>query len=366
MESNPVSWFDLSEAEKDRIYPLAVRSAFGEGTIPNDVAAQVFIPPMRSLESVQIEITTWCNLACRQCSRTKGIAAGTWTNGHIALDDYATIVAKLPSAWRLILQGVGEPSLHPHFADLVRLASETGKYGYVAFNTNGHSHNEPYWRELAAKYRCSVSLSIDSLDPEIAELCRSGTDVAVLASQLLLFKEIFPGFSVTLVASRMNLRDIPRTLRKIAEIGGIPVGIQGVITADEGVALDAGDNLWLSGEALSIMGEFPGFNVTGADGNAGISGDLKRCVAPFVAPFITIGGELTPCCAGIDPAAYQRTSLLDERTWDAVRASAPVTDWFRSYVAEDPPMCRACSFNPRRSETVRSSKPAARFDTGAG
>jgi MoaA/NifB/PqqE/SkfB family radical SAM enzyme len=358
MAAREVSWFDLSESEKDGLYTTAVRTAFGQGALPIDLIGQVFIPPMRSLESVQIEITTWCNLHCQQCNRTKMLAAGHWTNNHLPLEHYETIVAKLPTAHRLILQGVGEPSLHPHFADLVRIAHETGKYGAVAFNTNGHSHNEAYWRDLAAKFRCSVSLSIDSLDPEIAEVCRSGTDVVVLAAQLRLFKEIFPEFSVTLVASRLNLRDIPRTLRKIAEVGGVAVGIQGVITTDEGVALEVGDNRWLGDEAAALMDEFPGFVVAGAYGSSGISTDLKRCIAPFVAPFITIDGEMTPCCAGIDPSQYQHTSLLGEPTWDEIRGDARVTDWFRSYLADDPDICKACSFNPRRSEAVRSSKHA--------
>jgi hypothetical protein len=155
-----------------------------------------------------------------------------------------------------------------------------------------------------------------------------------------------------LVASKLNLRDIPRTLSKIAEIGGIQVGIQGVITAEAGVALAAEDNEWLGGQVAGLMQMYPGFFVSGADGTAGISTELKRCVAPFVAPFITIDGELAPCCAGIDPTAYQSTSLLDERNWDAIRSSAPVMDWFRDYVVEDPAMCKSCSFNPARVEEV--------------
>jgi MoaA/NifB/PqqE/SkfB family radical SAM enzyme len=268
----------------------------------------------------------------------------------------------------VVLQGVGEPSLHPHFEDLVRTALETGKYGCVVFNTNGHSHDEAYWRQLAATYRLAVGLSIDSLDPEIAELCRAGTDVALLESRLRLFKEIIPStfFSVTLVSSKLNLRDIPLTLRKIAEIGDILVAIQGVITTDEGIALEPDDNQWLIEQVAGLQREFPGFLVFGADGHSGISNNLKRCVAPFLAPFVTIDGDLTPCCAGIDPSAYRWTSLLDGRDWDAIRSSDGVMDWFRSYLSEDPPMCRSCSLNPRRVETVSTFVDVPRAGSGIG
>lgn len=358
--SPQVEWFALSEAEKDRMYPHAIRQTFGMGTLPNATVETVFLPPMRSLEFAQIEITTWCNFKCQQCSRTREMAAGTWTNRHITIEDYKTIISKLPPAWKVVLQGVGEPTLHPNFGELVRIAHETGKFGAISFNTNGHSHNDEFWRNLAANNRCIVSLSIDSLDPATAAICREGTDVAQLKHQLRLFREIFSDFSVTMVASKLNLRDIPLTLRQLAELG-ITTSIHGVVTRDEGIALEPEDYRWLAEQVTGLRREFPAFQVAGADGSSnGISTGLVRCVAPFVAPFVTVDGKLAPCCAGIDPAQYKQTSLLDERSWDEIRASEPVTGWFRRYLVEDPPMCRGCSLNPQRVELVAKSRPASR------
>ena len=136
MSIKHVLWTDLSDEEKIRYYPSAIRSAFGAGGAPNDLVARTFLPPMPSLESVQIEITTWCNLGCQQCGRTKAIAAGTWTNSHIPLERYATIIAKLPRAYRVILQGVGEPTLHPHFLDLV-----TKDHQFIHFPLYGRGNN---------------------------------------------------------------------------------------------------------------------------------------------------------------------------------------------------------------------------------
>jgi hypothetical protein len=59
-----ISWPDLSEQEKTVHYPMAVRAGFGAGTLSNEGVEQKLFPPMRSLESVQIEVTTWCNLGC--------------------------------------------------------------------------------------------------------------------------------------------------------------------------------------------------------------------------------------------------------------------------------------------------------------
>lgn len=354
-----VSWNELSEEQQQQYYPAAVRSTFGCGDTRPEVIDALLVPPMKSLESVQVEVTTFCNFACQQCTRTKLMAEGKWVNSHISLETYETIIKKLPRAYRVILQGVGEPSLHPNFEDLIRIALATGKYGIVAFNTNGHSHNEAFWRALGQKYRLSVSLSIDSLDQRVATICRKGTDVETLYRQMCLFKDIFAAFSVTMVASRLNFEDIPATLRMIATAGVRQVGIQGMITEEGDLVLDAGQNRELAEHVRVIGAEYPGFQIYGAggSGHSGISSGLERCVAPFVAPFITAKGDLAPCCAAIEPAAYDWTSLLDERDWNAIRSSPGVINWIRSYVAEDPPMCRTCSFNPRRASTAANGRP---------
>lgn len=346
-----VRWDELGEERQRELYPAAVRATFGQGDTRPEVVEALLVPPMKSLESVQIEVTTYCNFSCQQCTRTRRLAEGTWSNSHIAIDAYERIISKLPPAHRVILQGVGEPSLHPRFADLIRIAFATGKYPVVAFNTNGHSHNDEFWRELASGYRLSVSLSIDSLDERIATVCRKGTNVQTLYHQMCLFREIFTEFSVTLVASRLNFDDIPATLRTIAHAGVRSVGIQGIITDDSELVLDERENQELSAQVRDIMRKHPGFAVNGADGSghSGISSGLKRCVAPFLAPFITQQGHLATCCAAIDPAAYEWTSMLDDRDWDGIRRSTGVTDWIQKYIFEDPPACHTCSFNPRRA-----------------
>jgi hypothetical protein len=40
MGANRVSWFDLSEPDKDPLYSYVVRVAFGQGAIPNELVAR--------------------------------------------------------------------------------------------------------------------------------------------------------------------------------------------------------------------------------------------------------------------------------------------------------------------------------------
>src|SRR6266849_704512 len=74
----PLLEFDWTGVDNPANYGDLVRSAFGAGRASNEAVASHLTPPMRVLESAQIEITTWCNFACRECLRTKEMAVGRW------------------------------------------------------------------------------------------------------------------------------------------------------------------------------------------------------------------------------------------------------------------------------------------------
>src|SRR5512136_715315 len=75
--------------------------------------------------SVQIEITTKCNLRCEMCSRSKEQAGAV--NSDMPLDLFNSIVGKLRYPSRHItLVGLGEPLLHPQLFPIIRSAKERG------------------------------------------------------------------------------------------------------------------------------------------------------------------------------------------------------------------------------------------------
>ena len=104
----------------------------------------LFSAPAR-LRRLQIEITTGCNLRCAGCQRTLGMAEGTWRNAHMPLDRFAAVLGNAPPADAIILQGIGEPTLHPGLPEMIGLARETGRYGVVSFNTNALARETAYY-----------------------------------------------------------------------------------------------------------------------------------------------------------------------------------------------------------------------------
>jgi MoaA/NifB/PqqE/SkfB family radical SAM enzyme len=82
----------------------------------------VFKAPERLLK-LTIEITTLCNLKCAGCPRTTGIEQGSWTDMHMELDLFGRILDHLPRSALVTLHGIGEPTLHPQFNELVAICA---------------------------------------------------------------------------------------------------------------------------------------------------------------------------------------------------------------------------------------------------
>jgi MoaA/NifB/PqqE/SkfB family radical SAM enzyme len=357
MQENTISLlqFDWAALNEPANYAAVVRAGFGSGGASNaDVAAHL-MPPLTRLEAAQIEITTFCNFACRECSRTKEIAANTWKNIHIPLERYQAIVDKLPPTRMLYLQGVGEPSMHPHFYQLLKSASDSDKFDSLHFNTNAHTHDDAYWQSLAGFKGITVGLSVDSLDPDIAERCRSGTDTDLLWHRLTLFRDTFQWFIVALVASRLNIDDIETTLRRIAALGKVPVQITRVMSDDPEVVLHASDETLLTERIETIRRDFPDFSVYFNANNSGFAANEKRCVSPFLSPYFTADGHLTPCCNAVSPAHYGYVRADDDRDWNAVRSDAGVMKWVGSFINADPPICEGCTLNPNQKTRIKTN-----------
>lgn len=306
------------------------------------------VPPY--LQRLQIEVTTWCNLKCAGCPRTIAINDEAWINKHMPVAAFRQVVDTLPPSRVICLQGVGESTLHPDFLDLVAIARGSGKYDCITLNTNGLARDRDYYVAMRAAGVDHVSLSIDSLDPDIAAQCRAGTRVDKLASRLDELHELFGmRLTVSIVVSRRNRADLASTLAALNARGPMTVEMQTLIVYDEHhgddshaeVALSADEKAALDAELDSWASAYPNLRLAGV-GN-GAQASPSRCARPFVAPFVTVDGFLTPCCTIQDPAVLGFTSVLDQTFAEAWRQPA-VQRWLDSYLRMAPDLCRGCCF----------------------
>ena len=321
-------------------------------------ATNPFAPPAQ-LSRLQVEITTGCNLHCAGCQRTVGMAAHTWHNGHMPVERFGAILANAPPADAIVLQGIGEPTLHPALPRFVTMARAAGKFGAISFNTNGLARELDYYRNLRDAGLNHISVSVDSLDPASAEATRAGTDCrkleAAIAGLLTLFG---PGLTLSVVVSRRNADGLSDLLHHLYRLGGRMVEIQPLIayeTTNVPFCLQPTERAELRRQATATAAGLPGLRLLLA---AALTPNGTRCRRPFHAAYATLDGSLTPCCTTNDAALYGDANLAAAPFHDLWQ-QAGIVAWMQSYLDREPQICRGCAFNPLGASADRKQERVA-------
>ena len=124
-----------------------VRPSSGAGIAPTPFAV------LRAPLLVDLQITNHCNLRCPHCYMASS-AAGA----HAPLDDILLALDQCAEAGVLeVALGGGEPTTHPHFADI--LAAARQRHLVCNLATNGKSMT-PRLARMLAKHCGAVALSI--------------------------------------------------------------------------------------------------------------------------------------------------------------------------------------------------------------
>jgi MoaA/NifB/PqqE/SkfB family radical SAM enzyme len=318
--------------------------------------AQLFDPP-KQLRRLQIEVTTLCNLFCEECSRTVGLKQGTWNDSHMSLAKFRTVVANMPPAKILVLQGVGEPTLNPDLIDITRYARETGRFELITLNTNAVTRTVDFHKELKQAGLDYVCVSVDSFNPEIAERCRSGTKVAKLRRMLRGIYEAYGHIVISMVASRMNMYDIPNTLAELNAMGAelfpsrkFVVEIQPVIDYKDhtsnapSAAFDREELTQLQSILAVVQRSLPRISVQLNVNSIQQPAPRERCARPFFSPYVTVDGFLTPCCTTADPAIYKHTNMF-YNSLDEVWTGDVIRGWLLDYLRNGNEICNGCCFD---------------------
>lgn len=265
----------------------------------------------------------------------------------MSADTLRVLLGHLPPADLLVLQGVGEPSLHPDLAGLIRLGRETGRFGALSLNTNALSVPVEAYRAFRAAGLDHLSLSVDSLDETTARALRAGTSVVELSRRIPQLVALFEGRIIaSIVLSRRNLAELSGLIEALVRLGIAAIEIQPLVGYDrttEPLALGAAELRHAAATVAALRGRLPGIALLLA---AGMEPNGSRCRRPFHSAYVTVDGLMTPCCITDDADLLGRTSLLRQSYAEAWRA-APVAGWFADYLDREPPLCRGCGFNPR-------------------
>lgn len=134
-----------------------------------------------------VEVTTRCNFLCEMCikqSRGSGIV-----DGDMSDEIFSLLVPAFSKLEGIVLNGIGEPLLHPHFERFIETAKRRmPKKGRIGFQTNGHLVDEKRAEDIVDAGADVICVSSDAVTPEIFKRMRSGGERETVDKAIDLFR----------------------------------------------------------------------------------------------------------------------------------------------------------------------------------
>ncbi|AEC52456.1 cofactor modifying protein [Pyrococcus sp. NA2] len=195
--------------------------------------AKVTVEPKPDLKYLYIEITNRCNLKCEMCFKQ------FWEDeeGDMDWDLFLKILddaEEFPELKMIYFGGVGEPSFHPKFMEMVR---EVKRRGFaLGMSTNGVLLKDDVLEEFV---KLGVDLVYFSMDviPTAQNLIKLGHVTSKIVEDRIKklvelkrkYKSEKPTIGVEVVATKENYRDLPKMALYLRNLGVDSVLISNIL-----------------------------------------------------------------------------------------------------------------------------------------
>ena len=132
-------------------------------------------------QKLYLEVTTNCNMSCGMC--VKHASGSSISNKHLDIAVFKKLLPSLPHIQALVLNGIGEPLLHPDLLWMIskaheqmadkrasetsdKRASETSEECWIGFQTNGLLLTPSFTEQLLDAGLNRLCISVDSVPEE--------------------------------------------------------------------------------------------------------------------------------------------------------------------------------------------------------
>jgi radical SAM protein with 4Fe4S-binding SPASM domain len=281
-------------------------------------------------------------------------------------EDFQRIVASYPALATLHLQGLGEPTMHPRFFDMVAWAAGRGLT--VSTNSNMTIWSERRVAQCMASGLAELHVSLDAATPAIYESIRVGAHFPKVLRNLrrVMAARAATGTAlrvrIVTVLMRENLADLPNLVRLAHDEGVKELFVQQLCHDFDEASLPAHYRpmrMFIDGQRLgardaprteAIFEEARDTAETlGVDlrlprrAGQGAPRSTPRCDWPWRGAYVSYSGEAMPCCMVGTPDRARFGNVLHDgvaTVWSNVAYRR-----FRAQLASDraPSVCQACA-----------------------
>lgn len=172
-----------------------------------------------------VETTTQCNLRCPMC--VKQSQNNRVIDGDLSSDHFAAMESVFPLLESLVLNGIGEPLMHPDLLEWVGRARQMmPDDAWIGFQSNGLLLDRTMARNLVAAGLDRICLSVDGIKPETFSKVRDGETIGDMERAFSVLAEARRSqtggrlkIGAEFVTMRENFRQLPDTLRWLAQRG---------------------------------------------------------------------------------------------------------------------------------------------------
>ena len=165
-----------------------------------------------------LELTNACNLNCVMCGRN----AADFKPTVFDMDVFRSFEPIMDDIEEVTLMGWGEPTIHPHFIEMLEIINRHSARKY--FCSNGM--NLQIIKNALFDYKVDVfAISLDGATHETNDRIRRGSDIQKITADL---KEIIqmrtekgfgPWINFNFCAMKSNINELPELIKLAAEIG---------------------------------------------------------------------------------------------------------------------------------------------------
>jgi MoaA/NifB/PqqE/SkfB family radical SAM enzyme len=311
--------------------------------------------------NAHVEVTSRCNLKCLMCPR----AVPDEKLGNMSIAQFTKILDDIPYLQNVSLQGLGEPTLSPHFFDFVRICKERNITSTTV--SNATIYTEELAKNLATCGLAQINISIDGATKETYEAIRVGAKwEAMLANARKVIQYRNESGSKTRihmsgVLMKSNYHELPQFVQLAHDIGFDELRFWHV---------NYGWNTNISnpGESLLFIHDDPAVDekikeATALAQKLGLRLVLPKmkidkiaCGWPWHSVYITWDGNIAPCSVMYDTFFGNMFKEPFEKIWNNPsyvmfrRNLKKTTEWATEQTAgQEPPLgvirdCIGCTF----------------------
>lgn len=305
---------------------------------------------LSSPEIIQIETTIRCNLRCTMCDVEM---KNRTSKKDLSLDEFKKIINQLTALSEVNLTGYGEPLLNDNIFEMIKYAKKQDKYVY--FSTNCTLLDKNKTRQILESGLDAIIFSIDSAIPNEYNKIRLGANYDISIGNVKYFMEQRNNlqsaikveiYSVVLFS---KLNDVPWLIDLANNLGIEKIKLRGLVD-------HRGENMYYDKEALyhpdnrryseqeliklknyaeeiSVILSYPPLSPVAE----------YQCRMPFLRPFISVEGFVTPCCVqGMNPRNVNFGNIHEE-SFKSIWNNEKIKKFRSELLSKTPPnMCKFC------------------------